>query len=86
MDFKLTTPEAVLKDREERRGMNGFLEILVFIAVFFVVTVAESILMVPMLWSLMAADAGFQEAAVSGNAAWLMEAADRLMSGDSATL
>ena len=86
MDFKLTAPDTVLKAREARRGMNGFLEILVFIAVFLVVAVAESILMVPMLWSLMSADAGFQEAAASGNAAWLMEAADRLMSGDSATL
>ena len=41
MNFELERPEAVIKAQEKKKGLNWFLEMLVFVPVFFVCMFAQ---------------------------------------------
>ena len=68
MNFRLETPAAVLKAREAQRGWNWILEVLVFGAVFFTVSIAESLVMIPGIAIAIAANPAVLSAAMSGDA------------------
>lgn len=47
MKFQLETPQAVVEAKKTQKGLNGALELLIFVAVFFVVSIGESIILAP---------------------------------------
>lgn len=69
--LQLEKPQAVLKAQEAQKGMNWFLEILVFLAVFIVSSIGQVFLIVPGELILLAQNADYRAAAAAGD----MEAA-----------
>lgn len=86
MNFRLETPAAVLKAREAQRGWNWILEVLVFGAVFFTVSIAESLVMIPGIAIAIAANPAVLSAAMSGDAALAEEAMLAAMNSDGVTI
>ena len=86
MNFRLETPEAVVKAREAQKGMNWFLEILVFGLIFFAVSIVESILMIPGMLLAAFSNPDFVAASLSGDEAALNGALDAMVNSDSVTL
>lgn len=71
---------------KERKGLNIVLEVLVFIAVFLVCTIAEMIVMIPVEMVLMFTNADYINAAVAGDVAAAMEAANAMAQSDAMTI
>ena len=69
MNVKLETPPAVLKAREAKKGMNWFLEILVFGLVYLAVSIGESVLMLPGMVFVMLTNPEVIAAAMTGDTA-----------------
>lgn len=86
MNWKLETPAAVLRARETQKGWNWFLEILVFAAVYLVVSIAESVVMVPAMMLVMLTNPDFLAASMTGDPALVMEALAGLENSDAVTL
>ena len=73
MKFELEQPEAVLKAQETKKGLNLFLELLVFVAVFLVSTIGQSLILAPCQIVLLSGNAEYIAAAASGDAEIIME-------------
>lgn len=71
---------------KERKGLNIVLEVLVFIAVFLVCTIAEMIVMIPVEVVLMFTNADYINAAVAGDVAAAVEAANAMAQLDAMTI
>ena len=78
MNFQLERPEAVVSARESKRGMNWFLEILVFIVVFFLCMFAQSICAVPIDMLRASAEADYKKAVALGDMEKIAEATYRI--------
>ena len=66
MGTLLRAPDAVLEAREAKKGLHFVLEILVFVAVFFVCTVGEVLVLLPVQTVMLMRDQEYQRAALSG--------------------
>lgn len=75
-------PEVVVRAAEAQKGRNWFVELLVFIAVFVIVTFGEILIMLPGELALMYTNAEYQAAAATGDAEQIMEASARIASSD----
>ena len=75
-----------MKAREAQKGMNWFLEILVFGLIFFAVSIVESILMIPGMLLAAFSNPDFVAASLSGDEAALNGALDAMVNSDSVTL
>ncbi len=82
MNVKLETPPAVLKAREAKKGMNWFLEILVFGLVYLAVSIGESVLMLPGMVFVMLTNPEVIAAATTGDMAQVEQALLGLGSSD----
>lgn len=82
MKIQLETPVAVTEAREAQKGLNWFLELLVFVAVFIVVTLGESVILTPIQLYLFSTDATYQSAIASGDVELAMAAAMELTSSN----
>lgn len=69
LDWKLEEPEAVIKAREKKKGMNWFLEVLVFAAVFIVSSLLQILLMLPGELVLLGTNGDYQAALLAGDMA-----------------
>lgn len=78
MKMVLETPQIVAEARGEKRGWNWFVEMLVFVAVFFASSFAMLIVMVPGELMLLMGDARYQAAIASGDVNQAMEASTRI--------
>lgn len=83
MNFQLEKPEAVVKAQEKRRGLNWFLELLVFVALFFVVTIGEAIVQMPGEMFMLFRSADYQAAIQSGDFEQIMAATMQIINSDS---
>lgn len=63
MNFELEQPEAVIKAQEKKKGLNWFLEMLVFVLVFFVCMFAQILATLPGELLLISMNADYQAAA-----------------------
>ena len=86
MNFTLERPAAVRNAAEAKKGMNWFLELLVFGLVFLTVSVGETILMLPPILVVMLTNPAFLAASVSGDQAALDEAVNTVYSSDAVTI
>ncbi len=82
MNFKLETPGVVLAAREAKKGWNWFVELLVFVLMFFIVTIGEVMIMLPIELVVMFTDKDYLTAIQTGDQALLMEAANRIASSE----
>ncbi len=80
--FKLETPRFVAEAREAKKGWNWFVELLVFVVMFFVVTFGEVLVMLPIELAVMFTDQGYLDAVASQDVAKITEAAVRIASSD----
>lgn len=67
MDLEIQKPEVVLKAQERQKGMNWFLEILVFVAVFIVGGIAQVLCMIPAELLILSQNAAYRAAAEAGD-------------------
>lgn len=84
--LKLEKPQSVLDAAKAQKGMHIALEMLVFVAVFLVATIAESIIMVPGLLIMMFTDSDYLNAIMEGDVAAAIEAGNALSSSDLSTV
>lgn len=82
MDLQLAKPEAVIKAQEKQRGMNWFLEILVFIAVFLVGGVAQILCMLPIEMLMLSQNGMYQAALEAGDVEGATAAAMQIAASD----
>lgn len=82
MDFQLEKPEAVIKAQEKQKGMNWFLEMLVFLIVFFVCALAQILFSVPGELVILSVNEDYQAAVASGDLEKMAEAVYRIGSSD----
>ena len=82
MDFQLEKPQVVIKAQEAQKGMNWFLEILVFVAVFVVSSIAQLLFMVPGELLLIAQNEDYQAAVAANDLEKATEAAMQIGSSD----
>ena len=82
INFKLETPRYVAEAREAKKGWNWFVELLVFVVMFFVVTFGEVLVMLPIELAVMFTDQGYLDAMASGDMNLIMEASVRIASSD----
>lgn len=82
VNFKLETPRYVAEAREAKKGWNWFVELLVFVVMFFVVTLGEVLVMLPIELAVMFTDQGYLDAVASQDVAKITEAAVRIASSD----
>ena len=85
MNFTLERPAAVRNAAEAKKGVNWFLEILVFGLVFLTVTVGETILTIPPMLVIMLTNPEFLAAALNGSTS-VDEAANAIVSSDAVTI
>lgn len=86
VNFKLETPRYVAEAREAKKGWNWFVELLVFVVMFFVVTIGEVLVMLPIELAVMFTDQGYLDAVASQDIAKITEAAVRIASSDALTI
>lgn len=86
MDFQLEKPEAVIKAQEKQKGMNWFLEILVFVLLFFVCSFAQIIIMLPGELVMLYGNAEYQAAIASGDMNRVTEVSLLIGSSDAYTI
>lgn len=86
MNFKLETPRAVVEARNAKKGWNWFVELLVFVVMFIVVTIGEVLLMVPFELAVMMTNEDYIAAATAGDMDRLTEVAMEIASSDILTI
>lgn len=84
--LELKKPRMVAEAAEKREGLNIVLEILVFIAVFVVCSIAQIIVVVPIQVVLMYTNSDYMNAAMNGDIAGAAEAANALVRTDTMTI
>jgi len=82
INFKLEMPRFVAEAREAKKGWNWFVELLVFVVMFFVVTIGEVLVMLPIELAVMFTDQGYMDAMAAGDMNLIMEASMRIASSD----
>ena len=84
--LELKKPRMVAEAAEKRKGLNIVLEILVFIALFVVCSIAQMIVATPVQLVLMYTDPDYLNAAMYGDIAGAVEAANALVQTDTMTI
>ena len=82
MNFNLETPRYVAEAKAAKRGWNWFVELLVFVLMFFIVTVGEVLVLLPIELVVMFTDQGYLDAMAAQDTELIMEASMRIASSD----
>lgn len=80
MKFQLETPRAVEEAKNSQKGLNWALELLIFVAVFLVVSIGESIILLPVELYLMFTNETYMSAIAAGDIQLAMTAATEITS------
>ena len=80
--LQLQKPQAVVKAQEAQKGLNWFLEILIFLAVFVVSSIGQVLVMLPGELILLAQNADYRSAAAAGDIEAAAAAAAQIGSSD----
>ncbi len=86
MRFQLDRPEAVLKAQQQQKGLNWFLEIVMFLLLFLAGTIVQVLFMVPGEMLLMSQNAAYQAAAAAGDMEGVNAALLQLAGSDAYTV
>lgn len=82
MKFQLETPTFVTEAKNAKKGLNWFLELLVFVAIFLVVTIGELIVMIPVTMILLFTNQDYISAIMAGDTQLAMQASLQLESSN----
>lgn len=82
ISLQLEKPQTVVKAQEAQKGLNWFLEILVFLAVFVVSSIGQILVMMPGELILLAQNADYRKAAAAGDIEAATAAAAQIGSSD----
>ncbi|MDE6844234.1 MAG: CPBP family intramembrane metalloprotease [Lachnospiraceae bacterium] len=82
MELQIQKPEVVLNAQERQKGMNWFLEILVFVAVFLVGSIAQVLCMIPAELLILSQSTAYRMAAEAGDIEAATAAAAAIGSSD----
>lgn len=85
MDTLFKTPDAVRQAKQAQKGMHLALEILVFVAVFFVCTIGEVVVLLPVEFVLLGKNQLYLDAVATGDLDLISEAAQQALSADAYT-
>ena len=80
--LQLQKPQAVVKAQEAQKGLNWFLEILIFLAVFVVSSIGQVLVMLPGELILLAQNADYRSATAAGDIEAAAAAAAQIGSSD----
>lgn len=86
LNFKLETPGVVAEARASKRGWNWFVELLVFVVMFFVVTIGEVLVMLPFELTVMMSNEEYIAAVAAGDMERVTEIAMEIASSDILTI
>lgn len=75
MNTKWNVPKPVYEAAEAQKGLHWALEILIFIAVFFVCTIGEVVVMIPVQIVMLMRDPNYLNAVITGDVSGITEAA-----------
>lgn len=79
---KIEKPDIVQEAAEKQRGMHWALELLVFVAVFIVSSLAEAVIVAPVTMILLFSNADYMNAAAQQDLTGAMEIANAILSSD----
>lgn len=82
MNFQLEKPAAVVKAGESHRGLNWALELLVFVLVFVVSSIAETLVILPIALGMLLSDTDFRAALAAGNPQGIIDASVQVGTAD----
>lgn len=82
LNFNLETPGVVVEARNAKRGWNWFVELLVFVVMFVVVTIGEVLFILPFEMAVMVTNEDYIAAATAGDVERLTEVTMELASSD----
>ena len=82
MGNMLKEPQIVAEAREAQKGWNWFLELLAFVGVFLVSSIALTIAATPLTMVMMYKNADYQAALTSGDQNKILEVAAQISSSD----
>ncbi|MBQ8280204.1 MAG: CPBP family intramembrane metalloprotease [Roseburia sp.] len=82
MNFNLETPTVVAEAREAKRGWNWFVELLVFVLMFIVVTIGEVLVMVPIELAVLFTNQDYLDAVAAQDMNKVMEVTTQIASSD----
>lgn len=86
LNFNLETPGVVAEAKASKRGWNWFVELLVFVVMFFVVTIGEVLVMLPFEVAVMMSNEEYIAAATVGDMERLTEITMEIASSDILTI
>lgn len=84
--WKLEKPQTVVDAAKAQKGLNVALELLIFVAVFLVSTMAEMLILIPGELILLFTNSDFLSATMSGDSEALMDVMMQVTSGDGYTI
>lgn len=82
VNLKLETPRFVAEAKAAKSGWNWFVELLVFVVMFFVVTIGEVLVMTPVEMAIMLNDEGYMEAVAAQDLNGIVEASVRIANSE----
>lgn len=86
MKFKLETPKAVIDAKNAQKGLNWALELLIFVAVFIVVTIGQLIFMLPAELIMLFTNKSYIQALQTGNVDLAIQASNELAASNAYTI
>lgn len=86
MKFKLETPKAVLDAKNSQKGLNWALELLIFVAVFIVVTIGQLVFMLPAELIMLFTNKSYIQALQTGNVELAVQASNDLVASNAYTI
>ena len=86
LNFNLETPGVVAEAKANKRGWNWFVELLVFVVMFFVVTIGEVLVMLPFELAVMFSNEEYIAAATAGDMERVTEITMEIASSDILTI
>lgn len=86
LNFNLETPGVVAEARASKRGWNWFVELLVFVVMFFVVTIGEVLVMLPVEVGMLLSNEDYMAAVTAGDMELVTEISMEIASSDILTI
>lgn len=86
MKFKLETPKAVIDAKKSQKGLHWALELLIFFAMFIIVTIGQSVILLPAQLVMLFMNKSYLTALMTGDMELAMQASTEIASSSAYTI
>ena len=86
MKFKLETPKAVIDAKKTQKGLHWALELLIFFAMFIIVTIGQSVILLPAQLVMLFMNKSYLTALMTGDMELAMQASTEIASSSAYTI